>query len=328
MSVYEHEFSAMGSTFRIRLDDISHVKGRAGEVESLFTTLAADTERLEQCMSRFRSDSELTLLNRQIGNPVVISRTLADVLSLAETMREWTNGAFDPRILTVLEEIGYPGAPVTGRSSEGSLSSNPLYREIGRLTQGAIVEIDEPMDLGGIGKGYAVDAIAEVIARFTSTHPLTGYLIDAGGDIVIGGCQHNGDPWNIGVEDPEGQFPLAAALTIPLSASERVAVCTSSVRRKAWVKSGRTVHHLIDPALGASAPTQLLAVTAVAARAALAEVVTKYVFLRGAMNGPLWEHSPAVYLTIAKGQVVSFTSAMQQYISWLHEQMVISELPR
>lgn len=77
----------------------------------MFTILAADTGRLEPCMSRFRSDSELTMLNRQIGKPVLISRTLADVLSLAETMTDWTDAAFDPRILTILEQIGYPRGP-------------------------------------------------------------------------------------------------------------------------------------------------------------------------------------------------------------------------
>lgn len=43
--------------------------------------------------------------------------------------------------------------------------------KIGRLTQGAIVEIDDPIDLGGIGKGYAVDVIADAITRFITSTP-------------------------------------------------------------------------------------------------------------------------------------------------------------
>lgn len=326
MRSYRHEFSAMGSSFLIRLDEDARGNGSVVEFERLFAALEQETERLEQCMSRFRRDSELTLLNGQVGKPVVISKTLNDVLSLAETMRVWSSGAFDPRVLRVLEDIGYHGAPLAQVQIENAPPEQRVYREIARFPERVLVEIDEPIDLGGIGKGYAVDVLAQEISRFSSTHPLTGYFVDAGGDMVIGGCQNSGDPWSIGVEDPVQETPLVAALTIPLVEGQRVAVCTSSVRRKTWVKSGQLLHHLIDPVSRTSALTRYLAVTAMAPRAAIAEVATKYVFLRGVEGGPLWNHIPAVFLTVDAQRALSFTSGMRAYISWLHSEMKLSQL--
>lgn len=114
------------------------------------------------------------------------------------------------------------------------------------------------LDLGGIGKGYAVDRASELLA---SAGPC---LVNAGGDIAI-----RGGSWPIGVD---------GVVTVELT---RGAVATSGRDRRCWRRSGRELHHLIDPSTGAPAETDLVRATAVAGDAAEAEVLAKWLFLLG-----------------------------------------------
>ena len=118
------------------------------------------------------------------------------------------------------------------------------------------------LDLGGIGKGYAAERAAEILA---TAGPC---LVNAGGDIAV-----RGGRWPVGVET------AAEPLTLELS---RGGLATSGRDRRRWQRNGRELHHLIDPRTGAPAETDLLRVTAVAPDAVEAEVAAKSLFLAGA----------------------------------------------
>ena len=128
-----------------------------------------------------------------------------------------------------------------------------------RLT-GSRIELDPGvrLDLGGIGKGYAADRAAELLA-------LAGpCLVNAGGDVSV-----RGGSWPVGVE---------GAVTLELSDG---ALATSGRDRRRWRRAGRELHHLIDPATGSPAETDLLRATAVGSDAVEAEVLAKWLFLAG-----------------------------------------------
>ena len=104
-----------------------------------------------------------------------------------------------------------------------------------------------------------------------------GYLLDAGGDIVVEGAPATGEPWHIGIENPAGgSTPVAT-----VRATGRFAVATSSTRRLRWIQAGRPVHHLIDPTTGEPGGAGLLAVTVAGPDPAWAEVWSKALFLEG-----------------------------------------------
>jgi thiamine biosynthesis lipoprotein len=88
--------------------------------------------------------------------------------------------------------------------------------------------------------------------------------VNAGGDIAA-----NGGSWPIAVD---------GAVTVELTAG---ALATSGRDRRRWRRSGRELHHLIDPSTGAPAETNLVRATAVATDAAEAEVLAKWLFLAG-----------------------------------------------
>jgi thiamine biosynthesis lipoprotein len=103
-----------------------------------------------------------------------------------------------------------------------------------------------------------------------------GALLEAGGDLV-GRAALEGEPWQVGIEDPTGgPDPLAVVALV------EGAICTSSTARQRWVDpTGRPAHHLIDPRTGEPGGSGLLAVTVAAADPGWAEVWSKTLFLAG-----------------------------------------------
>lgn len=241
---------------------------------------------VDAAMSRFREDSELTRLSRRGSIPTDgISRMLVKALCAADRARRITGGRFEPRIVDALERIGYAGvsqAAAPGNADIGRASAARGSRVLERVGRTGPIELPEPVDLGGIGKGlalrWAASAIEDVLTAADLAVENAGYLLDAGGDIALNGSPTPGEPWHVGIEDPGGSpTPVAT-----LKATGRLAVATSSVRRLRWQHDGRAVHHLIDPRTGTPGGAGLAAVTVAGPDPAWAEVWSKALFLEGA----------------------------------------------
>jgi len=229
-------------------------------------------EASEAAMSRFRDTSELTTLNRAAatGRPVHVGRRLERAVIAAERARRVTDGRFEPRVLRDLERLGYPGG-VALPGAAAPARDGRSDAVVCRAGPGALV-VEDPIDLGGIGKGLALRWAADrVIGAGVGR-----FLLEAGGDLVARGRSPEGGPWLVGIEDPAGDPDPLAVIVV-----EDGAVATSSVRVHAWVVDGRPVHHLLDPATGAPAEPGLLAVTVAGRDPAWAEVWSKSLFLAG-----------------------------------------------
>ena len=189
----------------------------------------AEFERLEAPLSRFRPESELSRLNRE--GAIDAGPDLARVVALALEARERTGGRFDPTLHDALVAAGLrphvrrapPGRP---RRRTPPPRGGAVHLDGGRIE----LEPGVRLDLGGIGKGYAAERTAELLA---SAGPC---LVDAGGDIALRGVPAAG-LWPVGV----------GALTLGL---ERGGVATSGRDRRRWRRGGAEQHHLIDPRTG------------------------------------------------------------------------------
>jgi thiamine biosynthesis lipoprotein len=273
----ERSGRALGSPLRLSIRAHDRVTESAWEaVEAVFAAVDA-------AMSRFREDSELTLLARHGPAPVEgSSRMLVRALSAADRARRITSGRFEPRIVEALERIGYIGVPQGATmppADARAATKNRIFVRDGR--RGAIA-LPRPVDLGGIGKGLALRWAAAAVNRELAAAGYWaaggGYLLDAGGDIVLDGSPSPDGPWLVGIEDPTGGTAPVAVL----KARGRMAVATSSVRRLRWQRDERVVHHLIDPRTGEPGGHGLLAVTVAGPDPAWAEVWSKALFVEGA----------------------------------------------
>ena len=247
-------FRAMGTEIELLVE----ADGAAGALE------AAEHEfhRLEALLSRFREDSELSRLNRD--GALAAGPDLCRVVELALAARERTSGRFDPTVHNALVAAGYDRTfEDIVRDSHVRCQAPDVSGGDARV-EGSRIELDVGvrLDLGGIGKGYAAERAAEILA---TAGPC---LVNAGGDIAV-----RGGHWPVGVET------AAEPLTLELSGG---GLATSGRDRRRWRRNGRELHHLIDPRTGEPAETDLLRVTAIAADAIEAEIAAKSLFLAGA----------------------------------------------
>jgi len=279
---------------------------------------AAIFRSIERSCTRFDPDSALMKANRAGVDWCRVPLECFDVIEAAATAHAVTGGRFDPRVLRVLEAQGYDRT-LPFESGWVSISSR-------RMPQGAdlagaralpwVPGLDrdlacvsigpEPIDLGGIGKGFAVARAAEVLGSAGSAA-----LVEAGGDCAAVGAGPDGAGWMLAVEDPKGGDPIAVLRV------EDGACATSSIRLLRWEVDGHTVHHLIDPATGRPGGEGLLAVTVVSGDAAQAEVWSKSLFLAGADGiGPLAEDLAIAALWVLESGRHQCSRPMQRHVAW------------
>jgi thiamine biosynthesis lipoprotein len=247
-------FQAMGTEIELLVE--------SEDAAEAFDAVEAQFERLEQVMSRFRSDSELSRLNRD--GRIDASPDLAQVVWLAVDARERTDGRFDPTVHDALVDAGYDRT-FDDVPPDSDAESTTASRCGGRVSvKGRHIELERGyrIDLGGIGKGFAAERAAELLA-------LAGpCLVSAGGDVALRGLPTTG-VWSVAVDE---------SITLGLTEG---GVATSGRDRRRWRRGGKELHHIIDPRTGTPAETDLLRVTAVGGDAVAAEVLAKSLFLAG-----------------------------------------------
>jgi thiamine biosynthesis lipoprotein len=166
---------------------------------------------------------------------------------------------------------------------------------------------DEPVDLGGIGKGLAVRWASQLLVESGDS-----VLVEAGGDVMALGGGPNGDGWMISVEDPFGGADPVAVLRLV----DRAAA-TSSVRIRSWIVDGEQVHHLVDPRTRRPAQSYLRSVTVVHQDPALAEVWSKSLFIAGRSQiRKLSDDSGLASLWVDVDGRVTTSRAMRNYVAW------------
>ena len=313
MAIFTENYRAMSSPFTVRVDLPHEDANTEMRVRQLFSRLQQATQTLEQCLSRFRADSELSSVNSRVGEVTRVSLLFASVLKKADEAYQLSGGLFDPRVIQVLQDIGYPGV-LNGNPSNTHHDPTEHALGISLVIWHAedVIELTAPIELGGIGKGYTVDFLAKQVLQTFAAEEMSGFLVNAGGDVVLHGRQENGEPWTVGVENPFSPKEIFAALTC---ADQTVAICTSSKWRRKWLYQGQEMHHLIDPRTGSPARTDVMSVTALAPEAAIAEVMTKMVFLEGECRSECVDSSQV--LMINERRELLYTSSLTDHLAWV-----------
>jgi thiamine biosynthesis lipoprotein len=234
--------------------------------------------RLDQALSPYIESSELYRVNRDAAQrPVVVSREFFDLLQTSLDYSRLTDGAFDITFASVGHQYDYrKGIKPSERSLKQAL---PLidYRLVKLDPAATSVYFERPgvrIDLGGIAKGYAVDRGIEILRR----RGIESALISAGGDSRVLG-DHQGRPWQIGIQAPRDKQALAAML--PLADT---AISTSGDYERYFERDGVRYHHIISPKTGRSAG-ELRSVTILGANATRTDALSTSVFVLGLQAG-------------------------------------------
>lgn len=255
MRRYSIERQLLGSTIKAVV--IASAAAEASAQKALEACMA-ECARIETAFSRFLPESELSLLNKRLGEPVPISDELFLLIGFAEEMKQATAGAFDITVNSILEGWGYDRGYSLTPKTAGRLGTVELLPE-------SQVRLSAPIDLGGIGKGYALDRMRKLLDGFSDI------MLDAGGDLYARGKNELGEGWKIVFEHPTDTTMAIGEVMV-----DDLYLAASSPSRRHW----RHFHHLVDPA--AAAPAQLTAMTYVQAKKGIiADALATALFVLG-----------------------------------------------
>ena len=284
---------------------------------SAFDEVFSEFDRLESLMSNWIEDSDVSRLNVAAGErPVPVSAEVRDVLHIAHDVSEWTNGTFDITFgaLAGLWKFDYqnkddtipPAAEVRKRLPLIDYQALDVDDEAGTAF---VKKKGVTVNLGGIGKGYAIDRGVAILRR----RGVRDFMIQAGGDLYVGGMR--GDrPWRLSIRDPRGPAYRSFA-AIELS---NATFSTSGDYERFFMKDGRRYHHIMDVRTGEPAQG-CRSVTLVSERAVLADALAKGVFVLGPTAGmELIERLPNVegVIVSAKNEVL-ISSGLKDQLTML-----------
>jgi thiamine biosynthesis lipoprotein len=206
----------------------------------------ADVHRIEGKYSRYRDDSVVTAINRAAGRrEVAIDAETASLLRYADQCFRLSGGRFDVTsgvLRRVWDFKAQPPRLPEAAAVEATLAlvgwNDVAFEERTVRLPRAGMEID----FGGIGKEYAADRAATILAD----HGIAHALVNLGGDVRALGGQASGAPWRIGIQHPRRPEPLAIA-SVELRDG---AVATSGDYQRGFDLDGRRYCHLLDPRTG------------------------------------------------------------------------------
>lgn len=238
--LYRLEFRALGTNCKVAFT--ARGNDRAAEVA---TGLAQWVANFESKYSRFLKSSLVSEINRQAGKrAVAIDAETARLFDICASVYESTDGLIDPTALPLLRLWDYRATPPRIPSESEIAAARALVGW--KLVQRDKAKVFLPrkgmeLDLGGIGKEYAVDRVTE----FLASQGIENGLVDFGGDIRSLGRPPHFDRWSIGIENPSADGSTDETLILT-----NQSVASSGNYRRNFVVDGRVYGHIVDPKSG------------------------------------------------------------------------------
>jgi thiamine biosynthesis lipoprotein len=262
-------FQAMASPCEILLDT-----GDAAAAAALAQVAEAEVRRVETKFSRYRTDNLVHEINHAAGRAIAVDAETAGLLDYAALCFELSGGCFDitsgalRRVWKFDGGVRVPDARAIADVLRHVGWSKVEWRDA-RLRMPAGMEID----FGGIGKEYAADRAATLVAARTEA----AVLVNLGGDLFATGPRRGGRPWGVGVDDPD-RTGEGVLYRVELA---RGGLATSGDARRFVLHGGKRLGHILDARTGWPVEDAPRSVTVVAATCLEAGTLSTLASMRG-----------------------------------------------
>ena len=242
----------------------------------------AEIRRIERLLTTFDDNSQTNQINRQAGiSPVKVDKEVFDLIERSLRISAVTDGAFDITYGSVDKRLWNFDKTMTALPDPNTAKSMVRlinYRNVILHKDDCSVMLKEKgmrIGFGGIGKGYAAE-MAKALLKKESVH---SGIVNASGDLTAWGHQPNGEPWTIGIANPDNA-------TLPFSYMNitDMAVATSGNYEKFIIINGSKYSHTINPKTGLPV-TGIKSVTIISPNAEIADAMATPVTIMGVKAG-------------------------------------------
>jgi thiamine biosynthesis lipoprotein len=268
----------------------------ASQLAAARTILEADLAAVDLACSRFRPDSEIVTLDRQMtgvpgrtrAEPVEVSPLLAEAIAVALRAARLTGGDVDPTVGAAMNAVGYDRdfslVRRDGPAVRLTVRTVPGWRQVELDEQTRLLRIPPgvQLDLGATAKAWAADRSAARISAGLGC----GVLVSLGGDIAVSG-EPPGGGWRIRVQDISGRPEDPPAGPSTVVAIHGGGLATSSTAARRWRRGGDVLHHILDPRTGLPAAPVWRTVSVAAASCTDANIASTAAIIRG-RTAPAW----------------------------------------
>lgn len=240
----EGSVDTMGSTFTV----VAYGEDR-DQLQSAVQSALEEARRLDQLLSNYRPESEWSQVNREAADhPVHISPELFNLLAACVEYSRQSEGTFDITVGPLMKIWGfYKGSGHLPHRAEvrGALD-NIGYKGMILDAKNQTVKFARKgleMDPGGIGKGYAVDKVADVLKE----NGIRSALISGGGSSIyaIGNPPTDPQGWKVNIKDPRNTSKSVASVYLKDNS-----MSTSGSYEKFFYAEGKLWSHIMDPRSG------------------------------------------------------------------------------
>ena len=275
--VYNRALKLMGNRFELGV--VARDESWANKV---MDAGAAEISRIEKLLTTFNEESKTSLINRNAGiAPVTVSEETFGIIERSIRISNLTQGAFDISYGSVDKSLWNFDATMKSlpdKSRAKKMVRLINYRNIILNKEKTTVFLKEKgmrIGFGGIGKGYA----AERAKLLMMSMGAEGGIVNASGDLTTWGLQPNGNPWTIGVINPNMAGQIFSYMDV-----SNMALATSGNYEKYVMIGGKRYSHTIDPRTGLPV-SGIKSVTIITANAEIADAMTTPVMIMGKEAG-------------------------------------------
>jgi thiamine biosynthesis lipoprotein len=275
--IHKQVIKLMGNRFEISVvaDDMQWADERINDA-------VTEIRRIEALLTTFNENSQTNLINQNAGiAPVKVDKEVFNIIERSIRISQLTQGAFDISYGSIDKRLWNFDQTLT------SLPDHKTARQLVRLINYRNIILDESnstvflkekgmrIGFGGIGKGYA----AECTKQLLLAKGVTSGIVNASGDLTAWGYQPGGQPWTIGIADPDNAHYAFSHLNIT-----NMAIATSGNYEKFILVNGKKYSHTIDPKTGLPV-TGIKSVSIISQNAEIADAMATPVTIMGVRAG-------------------------------------------
>ena len=261
-------FTAMASPCEV-LVEVSAKKMAYKIIEAV----AQETWRIEAKFSRYRDDNIIHKINHSQGKRVILDEETARMIDFAGQLFDMSDGLFDITSGVLRKLWNFNGSDVLPAQSQiDNLLPHIGWQKVSWNNPVLIMPDGMQIDLGGIGKEYAVDRCVQIAARHTNA----SVLINFGGDLASTAARKNDKAWSVGrlvtgKDQATGIFHL-----------KKSAIATSGDANRFLLKDGIRYSHILNPKTGWPVTDAPHTISVVAPTCTEAGMISTLALLQGA----------------------------------------------